>query len=113
MPHDSAALQTEIMRGATALHTPRAERQDAVARSAQPSLIITPTFLELAWQHPGRSGEEPWFVVVRQLGALVGLLPLGRTRQRYVGQPFQTLMHLGVPVGERPGVLHLIEADRV
>lgn len=106
-------LQTEILRGAQAFTVLRADWRAALARMSRPSLFITPEFLELAWQHLSGPGDEPWFVAVRQHGALVGLLPLTLTRQRYFGLNFKTLLHMGVPIGERPGVLHLIDANHV
>ncbi len=109
----SEGLQTEILRGVQAFTLLRADWQAAVPRMSRPSLFITPEFLELAWQHLSGPDDEPWFVVVRQHGVLVGLLPLTLTRQRYFGLSFKTLMHMGVPIGERPGVLHLIDADHV
>lgn len=111
--HPPEGLQTEILRGAQAFAVLRADWQAAVARMPRPSLFITPEFLALAWQHLSSPDDEPWFVTVRQHGALVGLLPLTLTRQRYFGLSFKTLMHMGVPIGERPGVLHLIGADRI
>ena len=111
---DKLFLSSEIHCGRAAFDQLRDEWQRAVERADQPSLFVTPVFTELSWQHFSRPDDEPWLVAVRsEAGALVGLLPLALCLERRHRFPLRVLRHIGAWSGDRPGVLHLVEAWQV
>jgi hypothetical protein len=107
-------LSSEVHCGLQAFELLRDEWSSAVECAPAPSLFVTPVFTELSWQHFSRPGDEPWIVTVRDaVGTLVGLLPLalcGEVRHRF---PMKVLRHIGAWSGDRPGVLHLVDAWQV
>lgn len=107
------ALHAEVLRGPSHFDSLQAPWQAAIERMPRPSLFVTPTFLRLAWQHLAEEGDEPWFVVVRQGGELVGLLPLVRRRERSSRVFRHVLSHMGLFGGDRPGLVHTVPADAV
>lgn len=110
----SPLLQAEVLRGAVHFDTLAAAWQAALDRMARPSLFVTPAFLHTAWQHLAEPGDEPWFVVVRRQGELVGLLPLLRRREPSSRVIRHVLMHMGLLGGDRPGLVHhSVPADAV
>jgi CelD/BcsL family acetyltransferase involved in cellulose biosynthesis len=110
----SPLLQADVLRGAAHFDTLAAAWQAAVDRMARPSLFVTPAFLHTAWQHLAEPGDEAWFVVVRQHGELVGLLPLVRRREPSSRVIRHVLMHMGLLGGDRPGLVHhTVPADAV
>jgi len=108
-----AALQAEVLRGEAAFAQVRGAWQGAIGRMVRPSLFVTPQFLELSWRHLSKPGDEPWLVVVRQAGVLVGLLPLVLRRDVQARVLRKVLVHMGESGGDRPGIVHTIEPDRV
>jgi CelD/BcsL family acetyltransferase involved in cellulose biosynthesis len=107
------ACDCALLRGRGQFEALRADWTGAVTRMARPSLFITPDFLCTAWEHLADPDDEPWFVAVRQGGELVGLLPLIVRRGRYLGLPVRTVSHMAMLAGDRPGILAVVEADRV
>lgn len=106
-------LHADVLRGAAHFDTLAPEWQAAVDRMARPSLFVTPTFLRIAWQHLAETDDEPWFVVVRRQGELVGLLPLVRQREPSSRLLRHVLVHMGLLGGDRPGLVHTVPADAV
>ena len=111
---DKLFLSSEIHCGRAAFDQLRQEWEAAVQRAHQPSLFVTPVFTELSWQHFSQPSDEPWLVTVRDAtGELVGLLPLALCLERRHRFPLKVLRHIGAWSGDRPGVLHLVEAWQV
>lgn len=107
-------LSARVHRGLQAFDTLRQTWQAAVDQAVQPSLFITPAFIELSWQHFSQTGDEPWLVSVHNpAGELVGLLPLALCTEYRHRFPLKVLRHIGAWSGDRSGVLHLVEAARV
>lgn len=106
-------LHADVLRGAEHFAALAPEWQAAVDRMARPSLFVTPTFLRIAWQHLAEAGDEPWFVVVRRRGDLVGLLPLVRRPEPSSRLFRHVLSHMGLLGGDRPGLVHTVAADAV
>ncbi|WP_251972663.1 GNAT family N-acetyltransferase [Sphaerotilus microaerophilus] len=105
--------EVSLLQGAQHFETLRAEWSDAVTRMERPSIFITPGFVETSWKFLAEPTDQAWFVVMRQRGLLVGLLPLLVSRVRYLGLPVRIVSHLSTLAGDRPGVLHTIGADKV
>lgn len=106
-------LHAEVLRGASHFATLAPAWQAVVDGMARPSLFITPAFLQTAWQHLAEPGDEPWFVVVRRQGVLVGVLPLLRRREPSSRVLRHVLTHMGLLGGDRPGLAHSVAADAV
>jgi CelD/BcsL family acetyltransferase involved in cellulose biosynthesis len=106
-------LTAEVQVGLAALERLRAWWDDALQHMTAPSAYITPEFIECSLRHLTNPGDEPWFVVVRRGDTPVGLLPLLRSTQRHAGVPVKVLGHAGALSGDRPGLVHLVEADAV
>jgi CelD/BcsL family acetyltransferase involved in cellulose biosynthesis len=111
---DHLFLNAEVHAGLQAFDRLREEWSAAVDRAHAPSLFVTPVFTELSWQHFARPGDEPWIVTVRDAaGMLVGLLPLALCVEMRHHFPLKVLRHIGAWSGDRPGVLHLVDAWQV
>ncbi len=108
-----AALVAEVQIGLGALESLRAWWDDALRRMPAPSVFITPEFIECSLRHLSGPGDEPWFVVVRRGDTPVGLLPLVRSTRRHAGLPVKVLSHAGTLNGDRPGLVHLVDAGAV
>jgi CelD/BcsL family acetyltransferase involved in cellulose biosynthesis len=109
----TGASSALLLRGREQFDALRGEWAEAITRMARPSIFITPDFLITAWEHLANPGDEPWFVVVREGGQMVGLLPLMVTRGRYLGLPVRTVTHMSMLAGDRPGLLAVAPADVV
>ena len=72
----SASYEVSLLQGAEHFDTLRQDWTDAVARMDRPSIFITPHFVETSWKFLSEPTDQAWFVVIRQRGQLVGLLPL-------------------------------------
>jgi CelD/BcsL family acetyltransferase involved in cellulose biosynthesis len=113
-PSAPVTLFTTIHHSPQAFEQLRDEWNEAVRQAQRPSLFVTPLFLECTWRHHADAGDELWLVIVRdEAERMVGALPLVRTTARRMGLAVHTLQHLGQWSGDRAGVLHLIDADRV
>nr|MBP8272210.1 GNAT family N-acetyltransferase [Sphaerotilus sp.] len=111
---DKLFLSSEVHCGPHAFEQLRDEWERAVARAICPSLFVTPAFAELSWQHFSQPSDEPWLVTVRdEAGELVGLLPLALCTESRHRFPLKVLRHIGAWSGDRPGVLHLVQAWQV
>lgn len=108
-----AALTARLLRGQAALELLRPHWQAALERMAAPSVFVGPTYIAATLRHLAEPGDEPWFVVVYQGSALVGLLPLLRRRGRMLGWPIHRLEHAGTLSGDRPGIVCLGEPGEV
>ncbi len=107
LPDPGEAVTAVVHRGTTAFEHLRPAWQAAVDRATRPSLFVTPTYVETAWQHFAAPGDEPWLVAVQGAeGALIGLLPLACCVERRHGLPWRVLRHIGCWGGDRPGILH-------
>jgi hypothetical protein len=106
-------LRTEILRTEAALDALRIEWQAAAAADVNMSLFLTWDYLGALWRHFHRSRDEPWLVVVRRKGELVGLLPLVLSRRRAGTTSLRVLRSMGQWEGEGAGVLAAIAADQV
>ena len=111
MPTGHDPLTCQLHQGPDAFSALRAPWQDAVHRAAQPSLFMTPVFIEQSWAHFHQAGDQPWLVSVwDDAQRLVGLLPLALRRERASRLSAlhrrRTLHHIGTWAGDRPGVLH-------
>lgn len=105
------SLKVSILTSTDAFTTLRAEWRDALARAERASLFLDVDYLEMAWRHFRREHDQPWLVVVRRGGLLVGLLPLVRSVERVGGLPVRVLRHMGLWEGDRPGLLACEAAD--
>jgi CelD/BcsL family acetyltransferase involved in cellulose biosynthesis len=105
--------EATLLMGAGHFDTLRRDWEEALGRMDRPSIFITPDFVETSWKFLSEPTDQAWFVVLRQAGRLVGLLPLLVSRARYLGLPVRTVSHLSTLAGDRPGVLHTIGADQV
>lgn len=106
-------LRTEILRTEAALDALRIEWQAAAAADAGISLFLTWDYLGALWRHFHRFQDEPWLVVVRRRGELVGLLPLVLSRRRAGGATLRVLRSMGQWEGAGAGVLAVIPSDQV
>lgn len=106
-------LRTEILRTEAALDALRIEWQAAAAADAGISLFLTWDYLGALWRHFHRKKDEPWLVVVRRRGELVGLLPLVLSRHRTGGATVRVLRSMSQWEGAGAGVLAAIPADQV
>jgi CelD/BcsL family acetyltransferase involved in cellulose biosynthesis len=109
----ASVCTTTLLVGAQHFEALQPEWRDAVARMARPSIFITPEFLTAAWAQLADPGDEPWFIVVREAGQLVGMLPLIVSRSRYLGLPVRVVSHMAMLAGDRPGLLAVAPADLV
>jgi CelD/BcsL family acetyltransferase involved in cellulose biosynthesis len=106
-------LTTEVFTNESVFDALGDEWRGACARMRRVSIFITPEYIGTAWKHLRREADQPWVMVVRDAGRLVGLLPLVRSRREVHGLAGYELRHMGMWEGDRPGLIATIPAQRV
>ncbi len=106
-------LSTHIIQTPAGMAALRVEWQAAAAAAVPSSLFLTWDYLHLVWAHARQSRDEPYLIVVRRAGRLVGLLPLVRSHRVRRGVTMRVLRHMAFWDGGRAGVLALISPERI
>lgn len=106
-------LSTHIIQTQAGMAALRVEWQAAAAAAVPSSLFLTWDYLHLVWAHTRQSRDEPYLIVVRRAGRLVGLLPLVRSHRSRHGASVRVLRHMAAWDGGQAGVLALIPPERI
>ncbi len=77
------------------------------------SLFLTYDYTLLLWQYFSTPADEPFIMVVREKGAIVGIAPFKVAREKKFGISYKTIRFIAQWHGDRPDIIAGVDKNRL